>query len=354
MLAGYEGMSGQDQKAVHGIGSGEASPGLRKTDDDADGLESDFRANIASKRNTTDFRFGHASKQVSPERPAAIQQPISMTSPPLTSFDETTTSTQATPSRSHTVENTLAQARANALKRLEARRKEKADETGVPYTPKDMTSTPTFGSSTPQPPDSSPSKASPFERLFAPPSADGTPADSPSTGQARIALRSKYVASGLSDFSESASSSRGSASKGKYGSISSSDRRRLGRHLPRIASGDAPLDSLETPQPRLRQPSTLGRDSVVLPSSLGDTTAFPPLIVEAKAEVLQPSTSDNVQQTPTTTPSTKRRSYLPFTPKGSLSTPASGALKPRPEVAGEEMKGLMSAGGGITVQRINQ
>lgn len=175
----------------------------------------------------------------------------------------------------------------------------------------------------------------------------------------------RYVPSGLSSYStprsvasNTASSSSGSSpaglsaptSGGKYGSISKSDNRRLGRHLPRIASGGEGWDEEEVPAKKSvrRVPSNLSRnESVVLPSSLGDISGSPKPAQTEKAEPLGPSRSDNVPaaQSPSvpSTPASKRRSYVLHTPKEGLSTP-------RAEVAGEEMRGLMSAVGSTSVR----
>ncbi|ORX39865.1 hypothetical protein BD324DRAFT_576164 [Kockovaella imperatae] len=256
--------------------------------------------------------------------------------------------TSATPGRSQAVEDTLAQARANALKRLEARRKGQSGDAAQ------LSDTPASSSiATPATPQTS-SRPSPFGSLFTPPADAETPTK-PSTAAFSPAsisrasqlpigspAKSRYVPSGLSASSTPPASSSLS-SKDKYGSISSSDRRRLGRHLPRIASGEGGPETLEPVKVVRRQPSNLGRDSIILPSSLGDTSASPP--PNKAGDVLQPSTLDNVPSTPQGTihtPSTKRRSYLPNT-----ITPTSKTLKPRAEVAGDEMKGLMNAVGSL-------
>ena len=248
-------------------------------------------------------------------RPASISSTASILTP------HSTGNSSLASGRSHAVEDTLAQARANALKRLEARRKAKG-ETASPaiesspfghvFEPSTVTPTKSTADTSN---DLTPTSR-PFHRArFTPPSSAPAP---------------RYVPSGLS-----ATTPVSTESSGKYGSLSQGDRRRLGRHLPRIASGEGGWD--EQPPPTRRVPSTLGRDSVVLPSSLGDTSSSTP----SETKVLGPSTFDNVQSVPST-PSTKRRSYLLHTPKDS-----SNSLMPRPEVAGEEMKGLMSAVGGL-------
>lgn len=140
------------------------------------------------------------------------------------------------------------------------------------------------------------------------------------------------------------------ASSDKYGSISRSDNRRLGRHLPRIASGEGGWEEEEPApkKPARRVPSTLSRgDSVVLPSSLGETSGS--TIPSSRGEPLKPSKSENVQPPPSvpSTPNSKRRSIVVHTPKEGLATP-------RAEIAGDEMKGLMNAVGTLPSRGVAQ
>ena len=341
MLAGFEENAGRKDATIGlGFGGNENS-----TKDSPSAAAASLRADIGNKRNTTNFDFGPPSPAAgTPARPASMAGAMP------------SQSSAVTPGRTQAVEDTLAHARANALKRLEARRKQQGGS-GPIDTPKDEIAMSDVASPVTPQTSVSPTKPSPFSAIFTPPSEELTPSK-PSTSTYNVPTtnpsisrasqlpmsspaKGRYVPSGLSASSATPSSS--SSSKDKYGSVSSSDRRRLGRHLPRIASGDGPeLSGLS--KARSRQPSTLGRDSVVLPSSLGDTSASPPS--NKTQEVLQPSTSENLLPSTgsTTTPGSKRRSYLP---KGNLVTSTSGGIRPRAEVAGDEMKGLMSAVGGL-------
>ncbi|WVQ98721.1 hypothetical protein IAU59_005852 [Kwoniella sp. CBS 9459] len=310
--------------------------------------------------------------------------------------------------RSQSVEDRLAIAKANALRRREAREKAKAAAAGGasgPVEPK-VDSQPAalseFGGA---------SSASPFGDLFSPPATTEskiTPATSsktmgfataPSNADnlghstiSRSAYRSivtaptatsssRYVPSGLSSSSAPQSNENDLAppsapSKDKYGSISKTDRRRLGRHLPRIASGgegweeDGSKGHAKGPSEGRRVPSTLGRSSGVPDveqENKGITT--PQIAQEAKKEekpsvapapslrnkksleILTSSGSENrIPSDPApvpSTPSTKRRSaYMPYTPKSTITNPI-GPTTPRPELTGAEMKGLMSAVGNL-------
>ena len=315
-------------------------------------------------------------------RPASISSYSSIMTPQGTGSSSTSSSRAA-------VEDTLAQARANALKRLEARKRAKGeavpepdvkanDDMPRPSTPSSLSSlsSPPIGSR-PQAGRSSvldvfaptanttPSKMIPnlsAVEIGGTPSADSVSKHTPSSVASAYkslvtppsASAPRYVPSGLSvrtPFSGSSGTASNSSthltpessSSGKYGSISRADNRRLGRHLPRIASGGEGWDEEEPVAAKKvvrRVPSNLAKvDSVILPSSLGETSATPP---RTRAEPLGPSRTENASpaaQVPST-PSTKRRSYVLHTPKGGLTTP-------RPEVAGDEMIGLMSDVGSL-------
>ena len=284
--------------------------------------------------------------------------------------------------RSRAIEDTLATARANALKRLEARKRAKAGlaETEIVTTPvlADRMET---------------KKASPFGDLFIPPvAADLTPTKPTSIGASPMLAGTPRPSKSLiapsptpmiasPDEPYSALSARQSQAlrppspvdapaspntSDKYGSISRTDRRRLGRHLPRIASGGVEPDSeKEYNQPRRssgrRVPSTLG----IHPDSSSSTENIPPISNGSAApstsgntdsiirlnEVL-PSTMENLPKPKTiaSAQSTAKRksAYLPHTPNSSISNAfGTRLLSPRPEVAGAEMKGLMSAIGAM-------
>jgi Ras GTPase-activating-like protein IQGAP2/3 len=309
-------------------------------------------------------------------RPPSVSSYTSVLSPTSTG------SSSVASNRSQQVEDTLAQARANALKRLEARKKAKAEASGEVYVPPSpaldvSTITRTLDSTSitpvrlPETPVREPEakKASPFANLFAPPTNDieTTPTkptytsndSTPTSHSTRASYRSivnppsassgssRYVPSGLSAANNLQPSSSGSTAVGgndKYGSISRTDKRRLGRHLPRIASGEGGWEEEEgrtrVPSGRERVPSTLGK------SVSSTEEAAPAAPARTKAEPLTPSSSDN-RLPPASPTATKRRSgYLPQTPKGSISA-GTALLSPRAEVVGEEMKGLMSAVGAL-------
>lgn len=190
---------------------------------------------------------------------------------------------------------------------------------------------------------------------------------------------SRYIPSDLSSSVASSSPSESSAPSsggGKYGSISRTDRRRLGRHLPRIASGEKGWADDEAskgngnPSEGRRVPSTLGKHSTILADSEEEnkppgpkigkkidghvTTNFAPKASIASAtcppDILAPSANENqpypqASRVPST--SSKRRSqFMPFTPKSTI-TDAINPKSPRPELTGEEMKGLMNAVGSL-------
>lgn len=288
-------------------------------------------------------------------------------------------------------EDTLAVARANALRRAEERRKAKAKLEGRGEEPSIV---PVVVPVTPQKVVGTPKTSSPFDHLFSPPtaseytpttlkttfSADITPTSSHNRSSYRNIVTppsadfatSRYVPSGLTSANTPVSSSAGSSSglgasagKDKYGSISKTDRRRLGRHLPRIASGGEGWEDEESgtlkPVQGERKSSSLGRAAIAPESpsaelsfngqktdSVRSTTTTPSSRPRA-AEVLTPSRTENRQVETAilpTTPASKRRSaYLVPTPK------AADVLRgARPEVAGEEMKGLMNDVGALSVR----
>lgn len=190
---------------------------------------------------------------------------------------------------------------------------------------------------------------------------------------------SRYIPSDLSSSVASASPSESSAPSsggGKYGSISRTDRRRLGRHLPRIASGEKGWEDDEAskgngnPSEARRVPSTLGKHSTILADSEEEnkppgpkigkkidghvTTNFTPKASIARAtlppDILAPSANENqpypqASRVPST-PSKRQSHFMPFTPKSTI-TDAINPKSPRPELTGEEMKGLMNAVGSL-------
>ncbi|WVF72140.1 hypothetical protein IAT40_006952 [Kwoniella sp. CBS 6097] len=318
------------------------------------------------------------------------------------------TGESAAPStRSQSVEDRLAIAKANALRRREAREKAKAaaaggaSETGAPKAEPRPVAPSEFGGV---------SKSSPFGDLFSPPSTNESSSTAATTSKtmtfatapvvadntgnstiSRSAYRSivtaptatppsRYVPSGLSSSSATQSKDNDLApppapGKDKYGSISKTDRRRLGRHLPRIASGgegwedDGSKGHVKGPSDGRRIPSTLGRNSDIPKVEQEAENIVPQVVQEAKKEekpsavpalslrnkksleILTSSGSENrVPSEPApvpTTPSSKRRSaYMPYTPKSTIANPI-GPTTPRPELTGAEMKGLMSAVGSL-------
>lgn len=193
------------------------------------------------------------------------------------------------------------------------------------------------------------------------------------------ASTSRYVPSDLSSSVASAVPSESSAPSsggGKYGSISRTDRRRLGRHLPRIASGEKGWEDDEAskgncnPSEGRRVPSTLGKHSTISADSEEEnkppgpkigkkidghvTTNFTPKASIARAtrppDILAPSANENqpypqASRVPST-PSKRRSQFMPFTPKSTITDPIN-PKSPRPELTGEEMKGLMNAVGSL-------
>lgn len=168
-----------------------------------------------------------------------------------------------------------------------------------------------------------------------------------------------------------ASSSAAPAPRGRVPSLSS-DRRRLGKHLPRIVSGD---QGWEGDNRRVSQQRVISAKNRKL--SLSKTSAMPPSTEEntpprtSSPALEQQSTPAKLVSTPvktlassrplaplspsathnTATPPTPRAPSTPHKRQSSTSsvthTPKTGLLNTwqttRVEVAGEEMKGLMSA-----------
>jgi Ras GTPase-activating-like protein IQGAP2/3 len=204
-------------------------------------------------------------------------------------------------------------------------------------------------------------RGSPFDHLFTPPSASDFDASATEeTPKSRSTAHGappssfsgsgRHVPSGLS----AGPSGPGLGGKDKYGSISRTDHRRLGRHLPRIASGGEGWDgepSAHTREPSARRiPSTLGRAPVPEPpaSPTKDRTPISkPISKKKSVEVLTPSVQDNqvVPPSPTTTTPGKRRSaYMASISKDKI---GSVLQSPRHEVQGADMKGLMNAVGSL-------
>ncbi|AFR93269.2 IQ domain-containing protein containing GTPase activating protein [Cryptococcus neoformans C23] len=240
--------------------------------------------------------------------------------------------------------------------------------------------------------------ASPFHDLFTPSSRQIEPTiRAPSTASdsnplySRSSLRSivtppsasastsRYVPSGLSSFAPSASPTEPPAPSnggGKYGSISRTDRRRLGRHLPRIASGEKGWEDDEASKGKdnasegRRVPSTLGKHTTILADSEEENKPPRPKIGKKMDEhvstnstpkssivratqppdILAPSVNENQPQPQASripsTPSKRRSQFMPFTHKSAI-TDAINPKSPRPELTGEEMKGLMNAVGSL-------
>lgn len=240
--------------------------------------------------------------------------------------------------------------------------------------------------------------ASPFRDLFTPSSRQTErTAPAPSTARdsnhlySRSSLRSIVTspsasASTSSKVPSDLSSSVASASQteppalsnggGKYGSISRTDRRRLGRHLPRIASGekgwedDAASKGKDNASEGRRVPSILGKHSTIPADSEEENKPPRPVIGKKTDEyvstnstpkssisratrppdILAPSVNENQPQLPASrvpsTPSKRRSQFMPFTHKSAI-TDAINPKSPRPELTGEEMKGLMNAVGSL-------
>lgn len=374
---------------------------------------------LAQKRSTVSSMDGfHVDKAVlesdrssssaSRVRPASISSYSTLLTP------HSTGDSSVTSARSQATEDRIAKAKANALKRREA----KAAAAGAPLDTVKPVSTPTaeVAESVPTikaspktervtaPHDSTPVKSSPspFSKLFEPPSADSDatpkrPVDATPKTSSRLSAREvfekssssaaaetpatatsapKYVPSGLSlghppaDASGLAPPTAGS-SKDKYGSISKTDRRRLGRHLPRIASGgegweeEGGPSTGRTASGHPRVPSTLGRDELkdakdaplVSPVKPAFTSASAPSRPRA-TEVLTPSTAPNVPpaspvSAPTSSVSKRRSAYLNQAGKPELPTGV-GITSPRPELAGADMKGLMKDVGSMSNRTVSR
>jgi Ras GTPase-activating-like protein IQGAP2/3 len=340
-------------------------------------------------------------------RPASISSYSSILSP------HSTGDSSVTSNRSQATEDRLAKAKANALKRREA----KAAASGLPIdtvkaietiktvsTPAGEVANAILTVKAPPTPSSfeaTPVKGSPFASVFAKPGDEDltprkpasvsrdtptssrmsarnifeSPAPASTSTSGPSSTKPKYVPSGLSLGQPSVPTGLAppaGSSSDKYGSISKTDRRRLGRHLPRIASGGEGWEGDETTERTVsghpRVPSNLGRHSQPLsPSASKEEENIPPPSPSKPsytsttapsrpraAEVLAPSKSSNVPTpaTPDSAPSTvsKRRSAY-MSPGNKPELPSHvGVNAPRPEVAGEEMKGLMNAVGAMSVR----
>ena len=322
-------------------------------------------------------------------RPASISSYTSILSP------HSTGDSSIASSRSQATEDRLAKAKANALKRREAKAAAsgqsidtiKAVETikGISAPAGDVAEAVLTVKAIP----TTPVKASPFGNMFEKPSDDdntpkqsvplrNTPTSSrmsarnifeqpasTSMPSGLSSTKAKPIPSGLSLGLGQPSAPSGlapAASGDKYGSISKTDRRRLGRHLPRIASGGEGWEGDDSPvsgHPRV--PSTLGRkapespkeENIPPPSPVKSTYISTSAPTRPRTEVLAPIKSTNVPSSPISVPSTstvsKRRSAYGGAVKPELPSHV-GVNSPRPEVAGEEMKGLMSAVGAMSVR----
>ena len=333
-------------------------------------------------------------------RPASISSYTSILSP------HSTGDSSVASARSQATEDRIAKAKANALKRREA----KAAASGIPLdtsrpssiSGQSISGTDMSAAESPDEiptikaspvvisPNATPVKSSPFGDLFSPPSSqdDATPTrpsaapaksvssrlsarnvfEAPSSSSTTPTSTSKYASSGLSlgraPVSSGLTPSAG-ASSDRYGSISKTDRRRLGRHLPRIASGgegwEEETGSVRTASGHPRVPSTLGRQEAAATARESPASPTKPAFTSMSAptrsratEVLAPSSAPNVpapaSPVSAPAPSSKRRSvYGPPTPKPDLPSGV-GINSPRPEVAGAEMKGLMNAVGAMSVR----
>lgn len=324
-----------------------------------------------------------SSSSASRVRPASISSHASLLTP------HSTGDSSVISARSQATEDRIAKAKANALKRREA----KAAAAGVEPTLKAVSPS-TVSTSI----NSTPTKSSPFSQLFEPPTAEdkSTPkrpiTSTSKSSSSRLSAREvfetslpdatsvssvapsapKYIPSGLS-LGQPPSSTSGLApapgpSKDKYGSISKTDRRRLGRHLPRIASGgegwedEGGPSTGRTASGHPRVPSTLGRqaeakDVPASPTKPSFTSTSAPSRPRA-TEVLAPSSAPNVPPvSPVSAPASsvhKRRSaYLSQIGKPELPTGV-GINAPRPEVAGADMKGLMKDVGSMSNRTVSR
>ncbi|WVQ78096.1 hypothetical protein IAT38_000177 [Cryptococcus sp. DSM 104549] len=271
-------------------------------------------ARIPSTTSTTSAASAPLDRPTSP----SVGSTTSMLSPNLTG------ESLAPSVRGQSVEERLAIAKANALRRRQAREAAKAGAAGAvapvagveaKAETKDEAKPESILDKTEKAEKPAVSartglgigkvSGSPFAELFTPPTAQSAPRSTPSKTMApataslasdapttpstppysRSSLRSivtppsatasssRYVPSGLSTSAAPPSSfeqpSSSAAGAGKYGSISRTDKRRLGRHLPRIASGEGGWEGDEAkghgkgPSEGRRVPSTLGRSSEV-------------------------------------------------------------------------------------------
>ena len=274
-------------------------------------------------------------------RPAEAHPSISSMASVL-SPDTTGDSTSTVGGRSQATEDRLAQARANALKRLEAKKKASGAVTSAPEPePPSSVVSETPGRANVEPKKVprtryEPAKASPFENLFTPPHReDQSTPPMLATQTARLGTASTAVPAATSKTSSSTSNlaslisslpsqslsvagPSGTSVKDKYGSLSRADGRRLGRHLPRIASSE------HGPDPARRLPSAI--------------TSTPAGIVKKRStDILAASTAPNLPSVPFEQSPSKRKSAYKIAP---LHTG-------RSEVAGEEMKGLMKDVGAL-------
>jgi len=347
------------------------------------------------KRNTVSGMDGSDASKIpdTPEyestfraRPASVSSYTSILSP------HSTGDSSIASSRSQATEDRLANAKANALKRREA----KAAASGQVDTVKAVETIKAISTPAAEVAEavltvksipSTPVKESPFANVFDKPTDDeitpkrsvpnrNTPTSSHMSARnifeqpdlpkpsGPSSTKSKGIPSGLSLGQPSVPSGLAPApSSDKYGSISKTDRRRLGRHLPRIASGGEGWEGDDTPAPasaHARVPSKLGRqappspkeENIPPPSPSKSTyTSISAPTRPRPAEVLAPIKSTNVPSTPTSAPSTvsKRRSVYGSAAKPELPSHV-GVNSPRPEVAGEDMKGLMSAVGAMSLR----
>ena len=347
-------------------------PSAMASDVFGDVVKTPSKRSMESPTSVIDAKVSTVPSAVS----SSADTPTSAKSPPALDSTPAPISSLPSTTRSQAVEDTLAQARANALKRLEARRKAKGESTTTDPTPVEAVkpaetkpvlaaapvqvsapaplpsasplAQPSVANDFPKTPSSSslPRKAEPLTAPAKPeepvPVTSSRPAAPPSSLPYRglpSTLRKPGSVSIPNAFNGPSAPAPGIGA-GRPRVISGNDGRRLGRHLPRIVSGEGGWAEGGSPRgPSRRIPSTLGRpDSVVLPSSLGETGSSPRTSKRPEPLSLSnetPAQSASVPATPAT-PSTKRRSYL-------LHTPKEGLASPREEVAGEEMKGLMSA-----------
>lgn len=260
---------------------------------------------------------GPASAPVSRPRPASISSASALT-------PESTGSSSIGAGRTQAVEDTLAKARANALRRLEERKRARGEDIATPSSesrPDGRLPTRPPIPVTPSASTVTPSHSKPERQNPAVPETTSTIASAPAPAPLIVPQSSTLRPEPLAN---------------KYGSISSTDRRRLGRHLPRIASGEGgwEADHMDVAEKKLDTPS-------LTPSTYSRAKSTTVL------ESVSPTVLDNAQNRsagqatrPTiSTPNSKRRSYVLHT-----------TSEIRPEVAGVEMKGLMSAVGSMSAR----